>query len=188
MQILFQFGSFSSNSTTLVADALKYFAFGLLAFAVVETVTRAFYAMHDTRTPVIASLITIGTNIALSWYLAPRLGHGGLALSISITTTLEMLILLAVLIRRTGNFETALFAQTGKMLLAGVVLYASARLLAPPLARATDPVHGHDLMMYAAFAFTLGSVTVSYLVAAYYLKITALQQLMRRVRAQMTRF
>ena len=58
----------------LVANALGFFAVGLLAFAVVETVTRAFYAMHDTRTPVIASIITIGANILLSWSF-----HRGLA-------------------------------------------------------------------------------------------------------------
>ncbi len=187
VQVLLQFGSFSSSSTELVAEALEYFAFGLLAFAVVEAVTRAFYAMHDTRTPVIASVVTIGANVLLSWILAPRLGHGGLALSISITTTLEMLILLTVLIRRTGNFESRLFKQFAKMLLAGAVLYATSRMLAPSLARATDPIHGHDLMMYAAFAFTLGAVTCSYLVAAYYLRISALQQLIRRIQSRLAR-
>ncbi len=187
IQVLFQFGSFSSSSTMLVAKALEFFAVGLLAFAVVETVTRAFYAMHDTRTPVIAAIITIGANILLSWILAPRLGVGGLALSISITTTLEMLILLIVLIRRTGSFENQLLTQIGKMLIAGVFLYLSARLLASPLARATDPIHGHNLMMYAAFAFTLGTVTASYLVAAYYLRISALHQLLNRVQARINR-
>lgn len=185
IQILLQFGSFSAHSTAMVADALEFFSVGLLAFAVVEAVTRAFYAMHDTRTPVIASIVTIGANIFLSWLLSPRLGVGGLALSISITTTIEMLILLTVLIKRTGNFESRLFAQVGKMLVAGGVLYLSCRLLAPSLARATDPIHGHSLTMYIAFLFTLGSVTASYMVTAYYLRIDAFEQLMRRVRARL---
>ncbi len=188
IQVLLQFGSFSSSSTALVAHALEFFAVGLIAFAVVESVTRAFYAMHDTRTPVIASVITIAANIFLSWLLSPRLGIGGLALSISITTTLEMVILLTVLIRRNGNFEPQLYAQIGKMLLAGAILYGSCRLLAPSLARATDPIHGHSLTMYVAFAFTLGTVTCTYMVAAYYLRISAFQQLMRRARSRIVRF
>ncbi|HVB65974.1 MAG TPA: murein biosynthesis integral membrane protein MurJ [Nitrolancea sp.] len=187
VQILFQFGSFSSQSTDLVANALKFFSLGLLAFAVVETVTRAFYAMHDTRTPVIASLVTIAVNVALSWILAPRLGEGGLALSIALTTTLEMTILLLVLIQRTGNFEAALYKQIGKMLLAGLALAAASRLLAPLLARATDPIHGHTLVMYPAFFFTLAAVTSTYLAASYYLRIPAMQQMVSRVLAKLRR-
>ena len=182
IQVLLQFGSFSSNSTMLVARALEFFAVGLLAFAVVETVTRAFYAMHDTRTPVIASIITIGANILLSWYLSPRMGVGGLALSISITTTLEMVILLTVLVRRTGNFDSRLVTQLSKMLIAGGVLVLTSRLLAPRLAQATDPVHGHSIVMYVAFVFTIGTVALSYLVAAYYLRIDSFQLLLSRFR------
>lgn len=187
VQVLLQFGSFSSSSTELVARALQFFAVGLIAFAVVEAVTRAFYAMHDTRTPVIASITTIGANILLSWILSPRLGVGGLALSISITTTLEMLILLAVFVRRTGNFETQLFVQLAKMFVAGAVLVVTSRLLAPSLARATEPVHGHSLVMYVAFAFTLGSVAASYAAAAYYLRIGAFEQLLRQLRTRLAR-
>ena len=187
VQVLFQFGSFSSQSTALVAEALEFFAIGLLSFAVVEAVTRAFYAMHDTRTPVIASIVTIIANIILSWFLAPRMGHGGLALSISITTTIEMIILLVVLIRRTGNFEARLYRQIGKMLIAGFALVLASRLLAPPLARATDPIHGHTLVMYPAFLFTLGAAASTYLAAAYYLRVSAMEQITSRVRAKLAR-
>jgi putative peptidoglycan lipid II flippase len=187
VQILFQFGSFSSQSTMLVAEALEYFAVGLLSFAVVEAVTRAFYAMHDTRTPVIASIITIVANIILSWFLAPRMGHAGLALSISITTTIEMLILLVVLVRRTGNFEARLYRQIGKMLIAGVALVIASRVLATPLARATDPIHGHTLIMYPACLFTRGAAASTYLAAAYYLRIPAMQQITSRVRSKLLR-
>jgi putative peptidoglycan lipid II flippase len=185
VQVLFQFGSFSSSSTMLVAEALQYFAVGLLAFAVVETVTRAFYAMHDTRTPVIASIVTIGANILLSWVLSPRMGIGGLALSISITTTIEMLILLTVLRRRTGRFESELVRQIGKVLVAGAVLVVTSHSLAPKLAQVTDPVHGHTITMYLAFGFTLGACAASYLVAAYYLRIAALHQLLARIHTRL---
>lgn len=187
VQVLLQFGSFSAQSTELVANALKYFSIGLLAFAVVETVTRAYYAMHDTRTPVIASMVTIVVNVILSWFLAPRMGEGGLALSITITTTLEMTILLIFLIRRTGNFEGVLYRQIGKMLIAGLALVAASRVLAPKLAEATDPIHGHTLIMYPAFFFTLGSATTSYLAVAYYLRIPAMHQMIERLRSRLTR-
>ena len=47
---LFEFGAFKRTSTELVASTLAYFALGLVAYAVVEILTRAFYALHDTAT------------------------------------------------------------------------------------------------------------------------------------------
>ena len=68
--------------------------------------------------------------------------------------------------------------------MARAVLVCASRLLAPRLAEATDPVHGHNLVIYVAFAFTLGSVAASYLAAAYYLRIPAFRQLLSKVRAR----
>ncbi|MBX6341958.1 MAG: polysaccharide biosynthesis C-terminal domain-containing protein, partial [Thermomicrobiaceae bacterium] len=185
VQVLFQFGSFSAASTRLVAGALGYFAVGLVAFAVVEAVTRAFYAMHDTRTPVIASVVTIVANIGLSALLAPRLGHGGLALSISVTTTIEMLILLAVLVRRIGWLGSDLLASLARTIAATAAMGLAAFWLAEPLRRATDPSHGRSVLTVAAFVYTLGTVGATYLVAAYYLRSPELHELLARVRSRL---
>jgi hypothetical protein len=98
-----------------------------------------------------------------------------------------MLILLVVLVRRTGNFEARIYMQIGKMLIAGVALVIASRVLSTPLARATDPIHGHTLIMYPAFLFTLGAAASTYLAAAYYLSIPAMQQITSRVRSKLLR-
>ena len=49
----------------MVAAPLAFLAAGLVSYAVVEALTRAFYAMHDTRTPVIAGVVIIALNIVL---------------------------------------------------------------------------------------------------------------------------
>ena len=61
---LFQSGTFDRQSTAMVAGALGYFALGLVSYAVVEVVTRAFYALHDTRTPVAIAVATV----AATWF------------------------------------------------------------------------------------------------------------------------
>lgn len=185
VQVIFQHGDFDAHSTAMVARGLEFFSIGLVAFAVVEAVTRAFYAMHDTRTPVIAGVTAVVANIALSAVLAPLLGHGGLALSISLTTFLEMTILLVVLERRMGGFDSQLPRQLAKMLAAGVVLLLVSRWLAGPLAEATNPVNGHRLLTILAFGFTLAVVAATYFVAAYYLRIPELEQVLARVRRRL---
>ena len=181
VQTLFEFGSFSAESTQLVAEALGYFSLGLLAFAVVEAVTRAYYAMKDTRTPVITSVGTIAINIALSWFLAPRLGHGGLALSIALTTTIEMAVLLVVLARRIGGLGFDLYASFMRMLVAGAIFAFVANLLGGPLARATDPADGRSISQIVAIVVTFLAAGATYLVAAYYLRVPELRVVVQQV-------
>jgi putative peptidoglycan lipid II flippase len=103
--MLFQRGAFTSESTSLMAWALLWYAVGLPAHAVLEVVVRAFFALKDTLRPVLVSLVAMGLNIILSLTLTgafARLGWqpvGGLALANSLATTMEATVLV-ILIRR----------------------------------------------------------------------------------------
>jgi putative peptidoglycan lipid II flippase len=80
---LFQLQNFDALDTSRVSSTLTYFALGLVAYAVVEIVTRAFYALQDTRTPVLVAVLTVVLNIGLATFLALGLNmnQDGLALS-----------------------------------------------------------------------------------------------------------
>ena len=100
VELLYQRGEFTARSTQLVAWALLWFAVGLVGHSVVEIMVRAFYAMHDTRTPVLIGIVAMSLNVVFSVLfiaLFTRLDwmpHGGLALANSLATTLEMIGLL----------------------------------------------------------------------------------------------
>ncbi len=108
---LFGRGAFTQDSLILVTWALLWYTAGLVSHSVVEVVSRAFYALHDTKTPVIVGAAAMGLNVALSLALAAWFGrmgwmpHGGLALALSISTTLEMIALLVLMRRRLGGLE-----------------------------------------------------------------------------------
>ena len=107
--LLFQRGDFDATSTALVAWALTFFTLGLVSHSVVEIVSRAFYALHDTRTPVLIGVGAMGLNVLLNFALAEvftRLGwppHGGLALANTVATTFEMIGLAWIMRRRLGG-------------------------------------------------------------------------------------
>jgi putative peptidoglycan lipid II flippase len=109
--LLYQRGEFSAQSTELVAWALLWYAAGLVGHSVVEVLARAFYALHDTRTPVIVGATAMGLNVALSFlfvWLFSSIGwmpHGGLALANSTATALEMVGLLVLIRRKLGGLE-----------------------------------------------------------------------------------
>ena len=66
VELLYQRGEFTARSTELVAWALLWFAVGLVGHALVEILSRAFYALHDTRTPVTVGVMAMGLNIVFS--------------------------------------------------------------------------------------------------------------------------
>ncbi|CAN5488428.1 murein biosynthesis integral membrane protein MurJ [soil metagenome] len=102
---LFQRHSFSAESTAMVAYALQFYALGLTAHAVVEIAVRAFYALHDTFTPVAIGVAAMLLNIGLSFWWVHWLGYGGLALANTTATTIEMLVMLWLLRKRMGGID-----------------------------------------------------------------------------------
>jgi putative peptidoglycan lipid II flippase len=109
--LIFQRQAFNAQSTDLVAWAVLWYGIGLVGHCLVEIVSRAFYALHDTRTPVMVGAAAMTLNLLLSVLfsaLFQRLGwmpHGGLALANSLATFLEMLGLMALMRRRLGGLE-----------------------------------------------------------------------------------
>jgi putative peptidoglycan lipid II flippase len=108
VSLFFERGAFGSASTNAVAWALTFFALGLVGHAGLEIVARAFYALHDTFTPVWVGGLAMGLNVALSLTLPEAFASaglqpfGGLALANSVVILLEFGVLL-VLIRRRMN-------------------------------------------------------------------------------------
>ncbi len=105
IRLLLQRGAFDERSTAAVAYALTFYAAGLLAHSVVEVVARAFYALHDTRTPVLVGLAAMLGNVLLSLLLIRPLSFGGLALANTLATTAEMAALLWLMRERLAGLE-----------------------------------------------------------------------------------
>jgi putative peptidoglycan lipid II flippase len=95
----------------MVTWALAFFALGLPAHSAVEITVRAFYALHDTRTPVAVGIAAMALNVGLSLILIRTfevlgwLPLGGLALSNSLATTAEMAVLLRIIRGRLHGLE-----------------------------------------------------------------------------------
>jgi putative peptidoglycan lipid II flippase len=126
--LLFQRGEFDAHSTELVAWALLWYAAGLAAHSVVEIVARAYYALHDTRTPVFIGAAAMSLNLVFSLIfsalferngLAP---HGGLALANTLATALEMGGLLYLMRRRLSGLD-------GRNILTGTLQAVAAAFL-----------------------------------------------------------
>jgi putative peptidoglycan lipid II flippase len=133
--LLFQRGAFDIQTTRLTSDALLYYALGLWAFSAVRIVVSTFYAMQDTRSPVISATFSIAANILLGMALMGPMGHCGLALATALASMVNLALLLYVLRKRLGVirwriiFSSCLKTMTASGMMALFVVL-SYRLLA----------------------------------------------------------
>ena len=96
---LFQRGRFDAGAAHETARALRLQGLGIVSVAAVRQLVPAFFAMGDTRTPVIVSALDLGALVLLSWLLLPVLGHVGVSAAVAGSSAVQML-LLAFLLRR----------------------------------------------------------------------------------------
>ena len=178
VQTLFQSGAFSTESTALVAAPLAFLAAGLVSYALVEALTRAFYAMHDTKTPVIAGITIVVLNIAVGYALLDSMGYLGLAFALSLSTTVEAVILAAVLYRRIDGFGSGDHYWLPRLLATTAVTAAAAVALAQPLAEATAPGNGPRLQQIMIFLFGVAAIGVVFVIAAWLFRLPELQTIL----------
>ncbi len=160
IETLLQRGAFTQASTKAVAFALQFYAVGLFAHATVEIVARAFYALHDTKTPVTIGLSAMAVNILLSLTLIRPLSFGGLALANTIATVGEMLVLLWLMRRRLGTIDALRLASSGLRIVLAAGLMAAVLLSFTRGLPAVDPL-----------AITFGGIGIG---AVLYIGVTML--------------
>jgi putative peptidoglycan lipid II flippase len=103
IRLLYQHGEFNARDTLQVYDPLIFLAIGIAGHAAVEILTRSFYALRDSRTPVYVSLCQFAFLIGMSILLFP-LGLRGLGLAFSIGVLGEALALFLLLRQRLRGF------------------------------------------------------------------------------------
>jgi putative peptidoglycan lipid II flippase len=99
---LFQRGRFDATASISTARALASYAIGLPAMAAIRVTTPLFYAHHDTRTPAICGVAAVTSNLIGMSMLVGVLGYSGLALSVSCSAIVQIVILWSIAQRRYG--------------------------------------------------------------------------------------
>ena len=126
VQVIYERGQFDAHSTAMVSWALLWYVAGLVGHCLVEVLSRGYYAMQDTKTPVIVGVLAMSLNIGLSFLfvrLFKVMPHGGLALANSVATALESIILVLILRKRLDGLEgKSLFNAIWKSLAASAVM------------------------------------------------------------------
>ncbi|MFC1618055.1 murein biosynthesis integral membrane protein MurJ [Patescibacteria group bacterium] len=105
VRVILGTGKFDWEDTILTASMLGYFVLSLFAQSLIPLLAKAFYAIQNTVIPVTVSVISMGINIVLAFWLAQSMGVAGIALAFSIASFINMIALLIILHVKLGGLE-----------------------------------------------------------------------------------
>lgn len=128
VRVIFERGRFLPSDTESVALALMGYAPGLVGYSAVKVLSPTFYALRDSRTPVMVSVTAVLTNAVLSILLARVLGFPGLSLGTALASLVNAALLLVLLRRRLGPIGIWQLASTLlRITVASIVMGVAAR-------------------------------------------------------------
>ncbi len=100
VKLIYQRGAFDVYASSMTYKALVFYAIGLWAFSGIRVMVSAFYAMQDTKTPVIVAVCALVANLILSLLLMGPMKHAGLALALSCASGIQFILLVFTLKRK----------------------------------------------------------------------------------------
>lgn len=186
VQVIFERGSFASADTAATAAALVFYAPGLLGYSAVRIAVPCFYALKDSVTPTLISVVSVALNLALNLALVQWMGYRGLALGTSIAALANAALLCVLLGRRIGGIGggTLLAAfwkitvAAGLMGVAVVAVHGGLETVWP---------HGGQLVALALLTASIAAGVAVLAGAARVLGIRDWDQALQRMGAQLQR-
>ncbi len=180
VRLVFERGEFTPLATKMTAIALMFYSIGLFAYGAKMLIDRTFYALRDSKTPMIIALISISLNYIGDWILMRYLGHGGIALTTSIVSIFNLLILVEILRRRLGRIEgKKIVFSIFRILLASILMI----ILVYFIWSALDSMVGRETI---GQLISLGSAIfiafILYLLFCYLLKVEELSVLYNMIK------
>jgi len=127
VDLLFRRGQFTQGDTAATAAAVLFYAPGLIGYSAVKLAVPTFYALKESRTPVVVSALTVGLNVALNVTLARVMGYRGLALGTAIAALFNASVLLWLLRSRLNGIDGRRVALAfGKIAVASAIMAVAA--------------------------------------------------------------
>ncbi|HKW02499.1 MAG TPA: murein biosynthesis integral membrane protein MurJ [Vicinamibacterales bacterium] len=189
VEAIYRGGRFDEASVRMVASSLAYYAPGIVGYSVVKIAAPSFYALKDARTPIIVSVISVLTNLALNLSLNSVMGFRGLALGTAIAANVNALLLIVLLSRRIGGVDAMRVTRSFlKISLASVVMgvavyYADASLHGVlPVRLLGSAVIARVTRVAAGVGVGIGALAL----AAWVLHIEEFRQALQRVLSRIT--
>jgi len=178
VRLVFARGAFDEKAISLTSSALFFYSIGMIGIGLRDILSRAFYSLQDTKTPVINAAISMFMNIVLNIILSYFMGIGGLALASSISVIFCTGLMFISFRKKVGRFGMkGIIISSVKILLASVVMSIIARLS-----------YGLLLNIFSANISLIASIGIGagvYFIMVYILKVDEVKVILGAVKRKL---
>ncbi len=185
IRLIFEHGAFDSTDTLHTAQALTCYAFGLFAYSAVKIMVPVFYALDDTKYPVIGSFLAVAANIVMINLTIDSFSFRAIALSTSCAMAINFLFLGYVLYKKLTGFSLLYLGRgllkilTASLVMAAGLLWMKNRL--NPLLSAAIP-----LQLLGVFLVVSGSALL-YIAVLHLLKLPEFRAITGKIQQRFSR-
>lgn len=178
IRILFDRGAFNENAVGMTSEALLFYSIGFIGFGIREVITRSFYSMGDTKTPMINAIICMLLNILFNIILSKYIGVGGLALGTSISAIISSFLLFFSLRKKVGYIGLEKMVPSFiKILISSLIMGLLAIQIYSVLIRYTD--------LLVSFSLTILFALLTYITGVYILRVNEIQDALIMIRRKL---
>lgn len=180
VKLLFGRGAFDANAVAMTSGALFFYSIGMIGYGLREVISKAFYSLQDTKTPMINAAVAVVINIVLCIILSRFMGINGLALATSIAGILCTITLFISLKKKIGSigFKSIISSMT-KVVVSAAIMGACAKLVFVILL----PIIGQSLSLILSIA--VGGIV--YFISVYLMKIDEFSAIIEMVKGRIKR-
>jgi putative peptidoglycan lipid II flippase len=124
VRLLFRHGQITAHDAELIALSVGFYAAAIWAFSLQQILNRAYYALHDTVTPLVMSIVTLAVNVLVELPLVwTPLGEAGMAAGTLASFSVQAVVMLWMLDRRVGGLDLRpLLGRVARMVVATAVM------------------------------------------------------------------
>lgn len=172
VRLLFKTGKFTEHDVSITAYALAFYSIGVIGQSAVQVVTRAYYSLQDTLTPVKVggAMVVLNLLLNLIFLKVSALAIGGIALSYTVTSILNVVILYRILDKKLNGLKTpiitaSIIKSTAASVVMGVGAYFTTHYVEAALGTASK------LMQLIGVGMGVAVGAVLFFLVAYLLKM-----------------
>ncbi len=173
--IIYEHGKLDNSGVIVVSGALRFYSVGMVGLAANEVLSKTFFSMRDSKTPMVNALLSMILNIVCAYLLFGKMGTNGLALSVAIGSIFNAILNLLCLIGKDNKiFKIADLTEISKMAISTLVM-ASVVILVYNFMYTAQRTILNQLIICAACAI---SGAIVYAVVLYLIRVKLIRQLL----------
>lgn len=184
IRLVFERGAFTAENTAVTANALFYYSFGMVGYAVCEVMNKSFYAIRDGKTPMYTAVFGVAVNFIAAAVFVKMLdmGIGGLAFASAVSSIAIAIVLLFMINKRKQRVITFTFVKNIiKIIVCGIVSGAVSSLVYSVV---KDILGNGFLLVFAKLCVSAIPGLVCYILAGLVLQVDEIRQIRRFGREQ----